>query len=131
MEKTINEQSSYHSGGDSQRRRVRRSPSGCPRPGGTPLADPPPQHQAMEPQILEGSETERTGYQGLAIADSVTMVAIPDLVTVTTREDGTLDEALYLAFQAQLVDWCTQQPDPDGHPGHPAGPQRDPRAGVA
>ena len=35
------------------------------------------------------------------------MVAIPDLITVTTAEDGTLDEARYLAFQGQLVDWCS------------------------
>src|SRR6266511_4123337 len=58
------------------------------------------------PQQLEGSETDRTGYQGLAIADDVTMVAVPDLVTVATREDGTLDEDVYLAAQGRLVDWC-------------------------
>ena len=106
VEKTINEQSSYirveipSVAGASLAERL-------PAPGRYALADPPPQQQAMEPQILEGSETERTGYQGLAIADSVTMVAIPDLITVTTGEDGTLDEARYLAFQAQLADWCT------------------------
>jgi len=104
VEKTINEQSSYI--------RVEiPSVSGAtlaerlPAPGRYTLADPPP--QATEPQLLEGSETKRTGYQGLAIADSVTMVAIPDLITVTTAEDGTLDEARYLAFQGQLVDWCS------------------------
>jgi phage tail sheath protein FI len=106
VEKTINEQSSYirvevpSVAGASLAERL-------PAPGRYALADPPPSQQAMEPRILEGSETERTGYQGLAIADSVTMVAIPDLGTVTTREDGTLDEARYLAFQAQLADWCT------------------------
>ena len=36
------------------------------------------------PQQLEGSEVERTGYQGLAIAD----------------------EEIYLAAQGKLVDWC-------------------------
>ncbi|TML32057.1 MAG: phage tail sheath family protein, partial [Actinobacteria bacterium] len=58
------------------------------------------------PQELEGSETARTGYQGLAIADDVTMVAIPDLLTVATREDGSFDEEVYLAAQGRLVDWC-------------------------
>ena len=58
------------------------------------------------PQQMEGSEIERTGYQGLAIADDVTMVAVPDLITVATREDGSLDEDMYLAAQGRLVDWC-------------------------
>jgi len=58
------------------------------------------------PQQLEGSETERTGYQGLAIADDVTIVAVPDLITVATRDDGSLDEDIYLAAQGRLVDWC-------------------------
>jgi len=58
------------------------------------------------PQEMEGSESERTGYQGLAIADDVTMVAVPDLITVATRDDGTLDEEIFLAAQGRLVDWC-------------------------
>jgi phage tail sheath protein FI len=58
------------------------------------------------PTQLEGSETERTGYQGLAIADDVTMVAVPDLITVATRDDGSFDEDMYLAAQGRLVDWC-------------------------
>jgi phage tail sheath protein FI len=55
---------------------------------------------------IEGSETRRTGYQGLAIADDVTIEAIPDLATVALREDGSLDEEIYLAAQGRLVDWC-------------------------
>jgi phage tail sheath protein FI len=58
------------------------------------------------PTELQGSVSERTGYQGLAIADEVTMVAIPDLVTVATDTDGRLDMDTYLAVQSQLVDWC-------------------------
>ena len=49
---------------------------------------------------------ERTGYQGLVIADDVTIVAVPDLVTVTTRPDGSLDLEAYLAFQAGMADWA-------------------------
>jgi phage tail sheath protein FI len=104
VEKTINEQSKFirveipNVSGATLAERV-------PTPGRYALTEPPP--QAMDPQLLEGSEAERTGYQGLAIADSVTMVAIPDLVTVATREDGSIDEALYLSVQGQLVDWCS------------------------
>ncbi|MCB0912492.1 MAG: phage tail sheath family protein [Propionibacteriaceae bacterium] len=61
---------------------------------------------AAEPAVLAGSEAERTGYEGLAIADDVTIVAVPDLVTVTTRPDGSLDMEAYLAFQAGLADWA-------------------------
>ena len=61
---------------------------------------------AVSPQQLEGSESERTGYQGLAIADEVTMVAIPDLITVATGPDGSFDADTYLAGQGRLVDWC-------------------------
>lgn len=68
------------------------------------LAAPVP--QKVDPLVLEGSENERTGYQGLAIADNVTVVAIPDLVTVATRPDGSFDLDTYLAFQGQLADWC-------------------------
>jgi phage tail sheath protein FI len=57
---------------------------------------------------LEGSELRRTGYQGLAIAEDVTIVALPDLVTVATGADGTFDEELYLAAQGRLVDWCSE-----------------------
>ncbi|GAB2681704.1 phage tail sheath family protein [Thalassiella azotivora] len=59
------------------------------------------------PQAVEGSETDRTGYLGLAIAKDVTMVAIPDLVNIARREDGTVDEDTYLSIQGKLVDWCT------------------------
>ena len=58
------------------------------------------------PREIEGSAADRTGYQGLAITDDVTMVAIPDLVTIATRPDGSLDLDTYLAVQGKLVDWC-------------------------
>ncbi len=65
-----------------------------------------PAAESVPPDALAGSETERTGYQGLVIADDVTIVAVPDLVTLTTREDGSLDEESYIAFQAGLADWA-------------------------
>jgi phage tail sheath protein FI len=77
-----------------------------PAPGSYPLEPAAPAAIAATPQDLEGSETARTGYRGLAIADQVTMVAIPDLSTVATLPDGGFDEETYLAAQGQLVDWC-------------------------
>jgi len=78
----------------------------APAAGRYPLAPAAPTTVAVTPADLEGSVADRTGYQGLAIADNVTMVSIPDLVTVATGEDGTLDEETFLAVQKQLVDWC-------------------------
>ncbi|MFW6599998.1 phage tail sheath family protein [Propionibacteriaceae bacterium Y2011] len=75
-----------------------------PAPGRFALVEPVP--EVADPQILQGSEAERTGYEGLSIADNVTIVAIPDLVTVATRPDRSFDVETFLGFQGQLVDWC-------------------------
>lgn len=77
-----------------------------PAPGRYTLEAPAPDPIAVTPADLEGSVADRTGYQGLAIADNVTIVAIPDLVTIATNQDGSLDEDTYLAVQKQVVDWC-------------------------
>lgn len=71
-----------------------------PAPGRYTLEAPALEPVAVTPADLEGSVTERTGYQGLAIAENVTMVAIPDLCTIAE------DEEKYLAIQKQIVDWC-------------------------
>jgi hypothetical protein len=70
------------------------------------LTRPPMSAISVSPADLQGSETDRTGYHGLAIADNVTMVVIPDLVTVASSDDGGVDEEMYLGAQRQLVDWC-------------------------
>lgn len=77
-----------------------------PAPGRHPLTPPAMSTIAVGTADLEGSEAERTGYQGLAIADNVTMVVIPDLITVASSADGGLDEETYLGAQRQLIDWC-------------------------
>lgn len=77
-----------------------------PAPGRYQLEVPPVSTNSVTPADLVGNETERTGYQGLAIAENVTMVAIPDLVTVATREDGSVDEEMFLGAQKQLIDFC-------------------------
>lgn len=55
-----------------------------------------------------GSESARTGIAGLAIADDVTIVLVPDLVTAATKEDGTLDLGLWKAVQTSLIAHCEQ-----------------------
>jgi uncharacterized protein len=77
-----------------------------PATGRYTLQAPPVSTVSVTPQDLIGSEADRTGYQGLAIAENVTMVAVPDLITVATKEDGSIDEEMFLGAQKQLIDWC-------------------------
>ena len=77
-----------------------------PAAGRYTLEAPPVSSKSVTPADLVGSESERTGYQGLAIAENVTMVAIPDLITVATRDDGSVDEETFLGAQKQLIDFC-------------------------
>ncbi|KQR12112.1 phage tail sheath subtilisin-like domain-containing protein [Cellulomonas sp. Leaf334] len=53
-----------------------------------------------------GSESARTGIAGLAIADDVTIVLVPDLITAATKEDGSLDLGLWKAVQTSLIAHC-------------------------
>jgi phage tail sheath protein FI len=58
------------------------------------------------PKDLEGSTADRTGLRGLAIADTVSIVAVPDMITIATSPDGAFDLDGYIAMQGQLVDFC-------------------------
>jgi phage tail sheath protein FI len=78
----------------------------APAPGKYSIQATAPVVNSVSATEFEGNEMARTGYEGLAIAEDVTMVAIPDLVTVATREDGTFDLEGYMAAQAKLVDWA-------------------------
>ncbi len=55
-----------------------------------------------------GSESARNGINGLAVAEDVTMVVVPDLVTAATKEDGTIDLGLWKAVQTSLISHCEQ-----------------------
>jgi len=55
-----------------------------------------------------GSESARAGIGGLAVADDVTIVIVPDLVTAATKEDGTVDLGLWKAVQTALISHCEQ-----------------------
>ena len=52
---------------------------------------PPPTPVPVTGRKFAGSESARTGINGLAIADDVTMVIVPDLITAATKDDGTVD----------------------------------------
>ena len=53
-----------------------------------------------------GSESARTGINGLAIAEDVTMVVVPDLITAATKADKTVDLNLWKAVQTTLITHC-------------------------
>ncbi|MEV6634658.1 phage tail sheath C-terminal domain-containing protein [Actinoplanes sp. NPDC051470] len=77
-----------------------------PAAGRYALQSPPVSAIEVSVNDLAGNESDRTGYQGLAIAENVTMVAVPDLVTVATKDDGSIDEEMFLGAQKQLIDFC-------------------------
>ena len=54
---------------------------------------------------FEGAETERTGISGLLIADEVTMVIAPDLITAATR-NGEFDHDLFKGVQTAMITHC-------------------------
>jgi phage tail sheath protein FI len=60
-------------------------------------------------RAFSGSESARTGINGLSIADDVTMVMVPDLVTAATKEDGTIDLNLWKSVQLALINHCEGQ----------------------
>lgn len=76
------------------------------RAGVFPLVAAPPVPVPVSSRKFSGSETARTGINGLSIADEVTMVLVPDLVTAATKEDGTLDLGLWKSVQTALISHC-------------------------
>lgn len=79
------------------------------KPGVYALDKAPPKPVPVTGKKFSGSETARTGINGLAIADEVTMVIVPDLVTAATKEDGTVDLGLWKAVQTSLIAHCELQ----------------------
>lgn len=70
-------------------------------------ADPVPVE--VKTKNFAGSETDRTGINGLVIADEVTMVMVPDLVTAATQPDGSVDLNMWKAVQTALINHCEGQ----------------------
>jgi phage tail sheath protein FI len=79
------------------------------KPGVFPLEKAEPAPVPVNGKKFSGSETSRTGINGLAIADEVTMVIVPDLVTAATKEDGTVDLGLWKSVQTSLIGHCELQ----------------------
>ena len=76
------------------------------KPGAFPLVPAEPVSVPVNSRKFTGSETARAGINGLTIADEVTMVIVPDLVTAATKEDGTIDLGLWKSVQTSLITHC-------------------------
>lgn len=81
-----------------------------PEPGRYALTAAAPVPATVGPAAFQGSATERSGIEGLVIADEVTMVAVPDLVAAATQ-NGTFDATQFAQVQAQVIDYCTGAKD--------------------
>ena len=62
-----------------------------------------PQPIAVGGDSFVGSESERTGINGLVVADEVTMVVVPDLITATRGADGVIDLTTFQAVQLAAI----------------------------
>jgi phage tail sheath protein FI len=78
------------------------------KPGTYALAKAAPVPVPVSGRAFAGSETARRGINGLAIADDVTIVIVPDLITAATKEDGSVDLGLWKAVQTSLISHCEQ-----------------------
>lgn len=78
------------------------------RPGAYDLEKAAPTPVAVNGRKFAGSETARAGINGLAVAEDVTMVIVPDLVTACSKEDGSFDLGLWKAVQTSLISHCEQ-----------------------
>lgn len=76
------------------------------KPGTYTLDKAAPTPVAVNGKRFAGSETARAGINGLAVADDVTIVVVPDLVTAATKADGSVDLGLWKAVQTSLITHC-------------------------
>jgi uncharacterized protein len=79
------------------------------KPGVYSLEKAAPIPVAVNGKRFAGSESARSGINGLSIADEVTMVIVPDLITAATKDDGTVDLNLWKAVQTSLIGHCELQ----------------------
>ena len=105
------------------------------KPGAYPLEKAAPVAVAVQGKNFAGSESARRGINGLAVADDVTMVVVPDLVTAARRDDGSVDLAMWKAVQTSLIAHCEQHGNRmallDSPPGMTPQQIKDWRADVA
>jgi uncharacterized protein len=78
------------------------------KPGRYPLQKAAPVSVKVTGRKFAGSESARNGINGLAVADDVTMVIVPDLITAATKDDGSVDLNLWKSVQTALISHCEQ-----------------------
>jgi phage tail sheath protein FI len=78
------------------------------KPGAYALEKAAPVPVPVNGRGFAGSEAARKGINGLAVADDVTMVIVPDLITAARKDDGTIDLGLWKAVQTSLIAHCEQ-----------------------
>ncbi|MEO6884741.1 MAG: phage tail sheath subtilisin-like domain-containing protein [Jatrophihabitantaceae bacterium] len=78
------------------------------RPGTYALEKAAPTPVAVNGRKFAGSESARQGINGLAVAEDVTIVLVPDLITAATKADGSVDLGLWKAVQTSLISHCEQ-----------------------
>jgi uncharacterized protein len=78
------------------------------KPGRYPLQKAAPVPVPVNGRKFAGSESARNGINGLAVAEDVTMVIVPDLITAATKDDGSIDLNLWKAVQTALISHCEQ-----------------------
>src|SRR5579875_317772 len=76
------------------------------KPGTFTLQPAPAKPVPVTGRRFAGSESSRSGINGLAIAEDVTMVIVPDLVTAATKPDKSIDLGLWKAVQTTLITHC-------------------------
>jgi phage tail sheath protein FI len=81
------------------------------RPGRYELAKADPIPVAVSGRRFAGSESARQGINGLAVADEVTMVVVPDLVTACRTDDGSVDLKMWKSVQTSLIAHCELHPN--------------------
>ncbi len=103
---------------------------------GTYSVEPPPMSPVpVRDSDFAGGEAARTGIGGLAIAEDVTMVAVPDLITAARGADGAVDLDMWKSVQVALINHCEGQANRmailDAPPGLDPQQMRDWRTDVA
>jgi phage tail sheath protein FI len=80
--------------------------------GNLPLKAPPAPIDVGS-KDFNGNEAKRTGISGLTIAEDVTMIIVPDLITAVSKDEaGNLDQAgldMWKSVQIALINHCEGQ----------------------
>ena len=80
-----------------------------PKSGTYPVKAAPATPIQVKAPAFAGSETARRGINGLAIAEDVTIVAVPDLITAARKDDGSVDLGMWKSVQTALITHCELQ----------------------